>query len=1207
MKLFEHRNIFDLADGVIQHDVAPGTILREWLEARYGEAIAFVALVSCDGAAVHRLAWGDVMADGEWRVVLQPGDPITIISTTLSVLSIGNAILNPPPKPNILGEPSPTYSLGAQQNAARIGAGVPVQYGKVRVWPDLAAQPYSVYRDNDQFLFQLFCVGLGEFEFEDLQIDDTDVSAFEEIEFEYYYNQPVTLFPTDVETSAEPASQELTTSDTGPYIANATGTDANRIEVDVVWPSGLFRLSSSGNVRQMLMTLIIEYRAVDDAGAPVGLGTWITMYNGDVIDAERSPKRVTYGVDVTPGRYEVRMRRGQPDDTDAANYSTAQWEAMRAFLETDAPTFTDVTMLAVKARATSNLNNNSARQFNVVCTAKKPVWNGSTWSAATATRSIAWAFADMCRNNYLGGQADSKLDLAQLLALDYVWSSRGDTFNFRFDVPTTRWDALNLIAAAGRAFPVLNADLVSIKRQQAQTVPATIFNRNTIVKGSHSLEYVFQRENSYDSVRAEYYAPEHGWIKNTVLCVPPGSAGLNPQPVTLYGVTDRAQAFREGIYRAESALRQNKVSRLKTELDGYIPSRGDLIKIVNENFDMDQGGELVAVEGSPAVTLLLSEPVTFSTASPAPAHYILLRKDDGTVSGPHLVTPGADSKRVTLNQALAWVPSTGGDRERTKFAFGLLSSTAGDWVVESISPRGGVSVELTCVNYVASVHTVDTGTVPDDITEGPLLVTAGAPVIPYLLVEYTAIPGTVAVAWAPAPGAASYVVERSYDDGVTWAKVAATPNDRVQFLVQPGPLQIRVAGVGAVRGPWKVWDGVTADYTLNSPTDLDLSTQLLFTTSGDYEQRIIFTFEKPAADVWVQFYHVQFKYPGATDWADLAKTKDSRVEFPATTLGTINVRVRSVYVEGERQSDWAETSTVNTGTFTSIAAIGLTDPDDPKMFVTVDTDTGLADIRVSVGYNKATSPQSAEPEALVIFYAVDDVPNLLPITSDAGDKLYIDTSDVVLAVDDGVVTSGSTATAIKYSQIELDVDLSGIYWVMIDSIAEGETRFYKITEIDSSTLYINPESPLPYVPQAGDVVRVIESTFHDSRQPEFMLGFANGEVVKHQGIEFDGANYFIKVASGGRGAEGSTQANLAGQDFHYFPAYGNDTRVIILPISQFDFDGSTLTYSGSQQLGIPDKFNWAAASCCFIREATKQANTAFVRSNILPLTNAGRA
>ncbi|NCQ33367.1 MAG: hypothetical protein GW802_39135, partial [Armatimonadetes bacterium] len=89
---------------------------------------------------------------------------------------------------------------------------IPVQYGRVFSYPDFAAQPYTEFAGGEQYLFQLLCLGCGEFEIEDIRLEDSSLDAFTEIEYEIVepFGQ-VTLFPTQVVTSVEVSSQSFDT------------------------------------------------------------------------------------------------------------------------------------------------------------------------------------------------------------------------------------------------------------------------------------------------------------------------------------------------------------------------------------------------------------------------------------------------------------------------------------------------------------------------------------------------------------------------------------------------------------------------------------------------------------------------------------------------------------------------------------------------------------------------------------------------------------------------------------------------------------------------------------------------------------------------------------------------------------------------------------------------------------------------------------
>ncbi|OFE11373.1 hypothetical protein PHACT_12510 [Pseudohongiella acticola] len=1192
MLITEYQNGFDLQHDRAFYSPAPGTTFADWYEIHYRGREYSVALVVLDGEPLARERWRDDLKGEQIHIMLKPGDPMTVftvINTALAIGSVVYSLVNRPNAPNT-PEESPTYSINAQSNEARLGAVVPVQYGRHRIWPDLLSQPFSTYASNDQYLYQLFCVGAGEYDTEDLQIDDTVVENFSEIDYEYYYNTPVTLFPTNVVTASEVGAQELGTDFTGPFIASAGGTQANRLEIDIVWDQGLFRARSEGDTDPATTTLIADYRAIDDLGEPTG--SWTTFLNEVITDTTRVPKRLTRAVAVTPGRYEVRLRRGEISQTGPKMFTRCVWESLRAYLEDDAETYEGLTVLAVRARATGNLNQNSSRRFNLVGTRKLPIWDGSQWSAPTATRSIAWALADIIRAEYGAARADDLIDLQKLLALDATWSDRGDMFDYRFDVTTTMWESLKLAARAGRAIPVMNNQVISFMRAAPQSVPATIFNRKNL--RDFTVEYQFLNEESPDSVLAEYVAPDLGWQVHQVLCQPPGSAGTNPKRVRYNGIINREQAFREGIYDAEVERKQRKTCKFTTELEGYIPQQGELVAVANEDFRYDQGGEVVEVDG---LVLTLSEPLTWT---PSVAHAIRLRKADGSVDGPHLALAGPNPNQVELNEALDWTPQTDGTMVRTLYHFGVLGSTLSDFLIKEMRPRGRLEVELVCLGVVDSVHSVDEAEVPPDNTPGPIAGNPDGPVIRTLLVENASNPAILHIAWSPAPGATEYVIERSLDDGDTWSLWTTTTNTQITLPAPTGDLSVRVAGVGRARGPWKYWSGTVGEYDIHSPTGLSLTAELALSTSGDYVTNLVFTFSPEEDDYHIKTFEAQYKLARHADWKPLYNALETRWEWQSAEIGVHQVRVRSVYVQGEVFSDWAEAQITSLGTFDSIAAVGLPDPVDPLLFITTDTEKSTADIRISVGYEG----EGAAPDRFLLFYSAAQAPATLQITSDDGNKLYIDPDASIAGTFSLSVVAGSTAKRVRFSNTGIDIDLSGMWWIAIESPGNGNTRFFKIAESSTTEFVLAAADEFPFIPAPGDTIQVVELEYADSRLPEFSLLWVNGEVIRHGGIDFDGQYYVVAQQ---RGAEGTTQSDQGGQLAHYYPALGPLTNTVEIMASDFQLVDGRFVYSGTIPVSIPSEMVWGSVSCCLARRATESTGTQYVRSNIVQLIQAGPA
>lgn len=521
---------------------------------------------------------------------------------------VGSALVNaliPPPKPTTpqvaqaLAAPSPTYNLQAQGNLARLDAAIPEHFGRLLAYPDLAAQPYAEYAGNEQFLYQLFVIGRGEYDVEAIRIEDTAIDEFDDVEYEVVApGGTLSLFPSAVTTSVEVAGQDLPTSSAvGAYVANAAGTDANALAIDLVYPRGIYYANVDGSLSSVDIVVQIEVREIDDSGTAIG--SWTTLATETVSGATTTPQRRSFRYSVSAGRYEVRLTRTDTEQTAVEYGHDVVWAALRAYLVDDAD-YGDVTLLAVRMRASSQLSGQAARKVNVIATRKLPAWDGDAWGSATATRSIAWALAYTAQ---AVGLADAEIDLDGLLALDAVWAARGDYFDGRFDNFLGFWEAMQKIAGAGRARCFLQAGILRAVRDQAQAVPVQLYSMRNIVRGSFSVDYLMPTPETADCIDVSYYDAAV-WGQRKVRAALSGSSEDKPAKVDLFGVTSREHAYREGLYQAASNRYRRRMIHFRTEMEGFIPSLGDLIAVQHDMVAWGQGGEVTefTTEGENAFT-----------------------------------------------------------------------------------------------------------------------------------------------------------------------------------------------------------------------------------------------------------------------------------------------------------------------------------------------------------------------------------------------------------------------------------------------------------------------------------------------------------------------------------------------------------------------------------------------------------------------------
>lgn len=808
-------------------------------KVRHGDHVAFVTLVQGGGgdggsnpiATVMMLALViSAQPLGVWGASMMGLGQGAVAFVSAGIVMTGSMLINSMlPKPSAptpqtaaaLSSPSPTYSLGAQGNTARVDQPIPVIYGRHIVYPDFAGQPYAEFSGNEQFLYQLFCIGQGEYTIEQIRIEDTVIANFEEITYEIVApGGTVTLFPSNVTNSAEVSGQELLTSTVvGPFTANAAGSLINYIGIDLIMPRGLYYAESTGALSQKSVVVKVEARLIDNSGSP--LGSWTTLATETYSAASTTPQRASYKYSVTSGRYEVRLTRTDTKDTSTQAGHEVDWGGMRAYFP-GSQSYGNVTILAMRMKATNNLSGQASRKVNCIVTRKLPVWNGSSWSAATETRSIAWALADICRADYGAGLADSRIDLDGLLALDAVWAARGDYFDAVSDSSVTIWEALTQCARAGRAVPVQQGGVLYFVRDQASTTPVALFSQRNIVKNSLKLDYTLPGEDVHDAVDISYF-DNATWQTKTVRAAV--DTETNPAKLSIYGVTDRAHAWREGAYMsADNKYRRRRVT-FQTEMEGFILTYGDPIAIQH---DMPQWGQCGEVESWNASTLIVtcSQPPDFSAGG---THYIAFRRRGGGVDGPYAVTAvGGQPYQLQLATTPSVTPYTGQAEERTHYAFGPADAQYITARVRKINPRSDRIVELIGVIESDYVHTADTGTAPTDSAwQLPTRVTK--PELLGLVVRSDPDTATyMFLSWQPSPGATHYLVEVS-DSGDGWTRIGEPSATNFTAVASYGArTMIRVCAVGLARGDWVeinygssaayMWDAVDTTLMWNATT-----------------------------------------------------------------------------------------------------------------------------------------------------------------------------------------------------------------------------------------------------------------------------------------------------------------------------------------------------------------------------------------------------
>lgn len=225
----------------------------------------------------------------------------------------------------------------------------------------------------------------------------------------------------------------------------------------------------------------------------------------------------------------------------------------------------DVTLLAVRIKATEGMSSAAHNRISVNCTRKL---NG------VATRHPVDAFKDVFTNQVYGGRRPlTELDTA---ALETVRAEVPDCkFDGIFDQKSTIWEGLKLSVQMIRGIPITDGSVVSLVRDKPHSTPVAAFSQDNITNLSRA--YLFVEADDFDGVEGEYVDPLDGSKQYVVW--PPTAA--NPESMTLWGCTSmaRAQCFIQQWWNQKSLRR--RLTTFETELDAHVLLLGDPINITH--------------------------------------------------------------------------------------------------------------------------------------------------------------------------------------------------------------------------------------------------------------------------------------------------------------------------------------------------------------------------------------------------------------------------------------------------------------------------------------------------------------------------------------------------------------------------------------------------------------------------------------------------
>ncbi len=523
-----------------------------------------------------------------------------------------NKVLGPKvAKPGDTAAARQVYSLSSQRNSPRLYEPIGVLWGVMRVTPDLASKAYGWYSGDEQYMSTILLGGINVHSVADLAIGDTPIGDFNDVEV--FYNgfsgmpsQDVPLY-SNVDTVA---GGEL--EDSGAWVTRTSSVDTISLGLD--WEYQLFRQGDSG-LKNAVLTLDAEYRAV-------GAADWIPMLTGaQYHNATADVRRVSYGLAVPRGQYEVRMRRREgPNDSKTTR--TVQWSALRS-VQPDAVDYSRFGRIGIKIKATGQISGSLDTLRATYYARPLPVWNGSEWITATTReeglsnpgaiilQALRGVRDDQGRLMFGFGYTDEMIDIEGLKAFMLYCTAQGYTYD--------RWVTENIscgafceevaLAGMGQYSHVDGCRPTVVFVASAQPISGVV-NMANMMKASFSVDYALS--NTADGIEYQFVDRANNFETQTLRVAAPGvTTVLNPARVTGVGVTTEAHAAILARYHLAQSLYQYKTIGYQADIEHLDYRRLSVLSISHDLTQWGYGGRLVAADllADGLVQLTLDEPV----------------------------------------------------------------------------------------------------------------------------------------------------------------------------------------------------------------------------------------------------------------------------------------------------------------------------------------------------------------------------------------------------------------------------------------------------------------------------------------------------------------------------------------------------------------------------------------------------------------------
>lgn len=631
----------------------------------------------------------------------------------IATMAVGGILINaltPKPKIDMTSvEQSNTYSWAQGQVMSSQGGAVGITYGKVQPAIQLLAQHISS-DGNKQYLNLLLCGGDGPIDdIGNIRINDNPINNYKGVELDIRYGtNDQTVIPNFNDQYAD-QGLNFTLADSNWSTQKLNANSTQGIEIIISFPAGLYYANDSGGLDYSWVDIEAEYRNIKYGS---GSTNWVRFVGERVGGSQNSDLRKTYRVDnLEQGQYEVRVRCAAKQGGSTRHVNTVYWVQVSSIVYDDMVRPGKV-LVGIRALASDQLSGG-------VPTIKwlqerKFVWvyvPGIGYQQKPANNP-AWAAYDLIHYCKKLRDVRNNKDVYKVKGADHnriiynefaEWAAfcvaKNLKVNLFMDTASDLWSKLQDIEEVGRGKVVLKGTRFgAICDKPSQAVQ--LFSMGNIVADSFNESFLAMRDRA-NSVEVTFNNAARNYERDTITVYSDDydtdTAVKNPTQISIDGITDYEQAYREAKYRLYANKYLVRTINFEADVDSIACSVGDVVKVQHDLPQWGIGGRIVSSSDYSANTteVVLDQMTTLEAGS---SYQVMIRlSTDEIISKAVLNEPGQTDTLIIDGAGL-------GISKHDVYTLGNSGIEAKPFRVVSITRSSDMYRKITAIEYDERIY-----------------------------------------------------------------------------------------------------------------------------------------------------------------------------------------------------------------------------------------------------------------------------------------------------------------------------------------------------------------------------------------------------------------------------------------------------------------------------------------------------------------------